>query len=846
MSPTAQDLMLGSLLLVSLCMGAAAMFEGQLDVHWELWKKMHKKNYENEVENVRRRAIWEENLMFVTMHNLEVSLGLHSYEVGMNHLGDLTRDEIRRFYAPLTAPTNLQRAPSTFLNGSRAALPDSVDWRQQGYVTRVKTQGECGSCWAFSAAGALEGQLAKTTGKLVDLSPQNLVDCSGEYGNYGCNGGMPFQAFQYIIANHGIDSEASYPYEGRDGQCRYNPKYRASTCSSFRNLRSGDENDLKQAVATVGPISVAIDAMLDSFRFYKGGVYDDPSCNQEVNHAVLLVGYGTEGGKDYWLVKNSWGTEWGENGYVRMVRNKGDQCGIASYGCYPIIYKETVLVACIPFGLLRAKTRTRTNPPLPLNFLPREAGPANLHRLEGSARSETPVSAAVNVAHTADGSIRRDDVTRRWELQGFIREVEECYTLCLHLDRNAFMSEEEGPSSVPETDAHPSSVPEADVHLPFVPPISTTEAVSYLILSRDLFFIEKAPARKSDAQFLRLLERRRMSPTAQDLMLGSLLLVSLCMGAAAMFEGQLDVHWELWKKMHKKNYENEVENVRRRAIWEENLMFVTMHNLEVSLGLHSYEVGMNHLADLTRDEIRRFYAPLTAPTNLERAPSTFLNGSRAALPDSVDWRQQGYVTRVKDQGLCGSCWAFSAVGALEGQLAKTTGNLVDLGPQNLVDCSGEYGNYGCNGGMPYRAFQYIIANHGIDSEASYPYEGRDGQCRYNPEYRASTCSSFRNLRSGDENDLKQAVATVGPISVAIDAMLDSFRFYKGGVYDDPSCSQEINHAVLLVGYGTEGGKDYWLVKNSWGTEWGENGYVRMVRNKGDLCGIASYGCYPII
>ncbi|KAM9309802.1 cathepsin S-like [Pholidichthys leucotaenia] len=337
MNPTVQGLMLGTLLLVSLCMGAAAMFEGRLDVHWELWKKMYKKNYENEMENVRRRAIWEKNLMFVTMHNLEVSLGLHSYEVGMNHLGDLTRDEIRRFYAPLTPPTNLQKAPSTFFNGSRAALPESVDWRQQGYVTRVKNQGGCGSCWAFSAVGALEGQLAKATGNLVDLSPQNLVDCSGKYGNMGCSGGWPYKAFQYVIDNNGIDSETGYPYEGMDEECHYSSTYNASTCSQYNSLPSGDEDALKQAVATVGPISVCIDAFQQSFFLYKSGVYDDPSCSQEINHAVLLVGYGSEDGKDYWLVKNSWGTEFGEDGYVKMVRNKDDQCGIALYGYYPVI-----------------------------------------------------------------------------------------------------------------------------------------------------------------------------------------------------------------------------------------------------------------------------------------------------------------------------------------------------------------------------------------------------------------------------------------------------------------------------------------------------------------------------
>ncbi|KAA8591931.1 hypothetical protein FQN60_017305 [Etheostoma spectabile] len=227
-SPTDQRAMFASLLLVSLCVGAAAMIDSRLDDHWELWKKTHAKKYRNEyltlctltvrleVEEVRRRELWEKNLMLITLHNLEASMGLHTYDLGMNHMGDLTQEEILQSYATLSVPADMQRAPSAFVGTSGTDVPDTMDWRQKGCVTRVKMQGSCGSCWAFSAAGALEGQLAKTTGKLVDLSPQNLVDCSSKYGNHGCNGGFMHQAFQYVIDNQGIDSDASYPYTGQD------------------------------------------------------------------------------------------------------------------------------------------------------------------------------------------------------------------------------------------------------------------------------------------------------------------------------------------------------------------------------------------------------------------------------------------------------------------------------------------------------------------------------------------------------------------------------------------------------------------------------------------------------
>ncbi|XP_008322035.1 cathepsin S, ortholog2, tandem duplicate 1 [Cynoglossus semilaevis] len=337
MIPTVQCVMLVNLLLFCLCVSTAAVFDSRFDVHWELWKKTHGKTYENQAENMRRRELWEKNLALITMHNLEASMGIHTYELGMNHMGDLTEEEIQQSFGTLTPPADIKREPLSFLGTSGANAPDSIDWREKGCVTSVKMQGSCGSCWAFSSAGALEGQLAKITGKLIDLSPQNLVDCSSKYGNKGCNGGFMSQAFQYVIDNQGIDSEAGYPYRGQEQPCRYNPTYRAANCSQYKFLPEGDENTLKQALGTIGPISVAIDATRPRFTFYRSGVYDDPSCSKRVNHAVLAVGYGTLDGQDYWLVKNSWGTSFGDQGYIRMSRNKDNQCGISSYSCFPIM-----------------------------------------------------------------------------------------------------------------------------------------------------------------------------------------------------------------------------------------------------------------------------------------------------------------------------------------------------------------------------------------------------------------------------------------------------------------------------------------------------------------------------
>nr|AHW80377.1 cathepsin L protease [Cerebratulus lacteus] len=306
-----------------------------LDEEWTNFKATHVKTYEVEEELVRK-AIFHNNLRIIQKHNVEADLGQHTYWMGVNEYSDWTSTEFRNYMNGYKR-SNVTSG-STFMPASYIKVPASVDWRPKGYVTPVKNQGQCGSCWAFSATGSLEGQHFKKTGNLVSLSEQNLVDCSKSYGNMGCEGGLMDSAFKYIKANHGIDTEKCYPYKHVDERCHFKKSCIGATVTGYVDVKQMDENALLQASATIGPISVAIDAGHQSFQMYSHGVYNEPRCSQtQLDHGVLVVGYGTESGQDYWLVKNSWGATWGQNGYIMMSRNKNNQCGIATSASYPLV-----------------------------------------------------------------------------------------------------------------------------------------------------------------------------------------------------------------------------------------------------------------------------------------------------------------------------------------------------------------------------------------------------------------------------------------------------------------------------------------------------------------------------
>ncbi|XP_059159055.1 procathepsin L-like [Physella acuta] len=309
----------------------------QLDSQWAKFKATYKKNYKDPREEIMRRKIWETNLQRIEQHNAKYEKGEYSYYLGVNKYTDMNEQEFSETMNGYRRSNKNKHSNLLHVAGDVKDLPDEVDWRTEGYVTDVKDQGVCGSCWAFATTGAVEGQNFKKTGTLTSLSEQNLVDCSGKFGNNGCNGGLMPYAYEYIKENDGIDTEASYPYEGVESFCRFQPSNVGANVTGYIEVRYEDEDALQDAVANVGPVSVAIH-VTSKFQQYSGGVFYDTDCNPDlVDHAVLVVGYGTYQGDEYWLVKNSWGESWGIKGYIMMARNKNNHCGIATAASYPTV-----------------------------------------------------------------------------------------------------------------------------------------------------------------------------------------------------------------------------------------------------------------------------------------------------------------------------------------------------------------------------------------------------------------------------------------------------------------------------------------------------------------------------
>ncbi|XP_047740490.1 procathepsin L [Hyalella azteca] len=335
-----------------LAVASAWPFKQIFDQEFTNFKIEHNRAYSSPTEERFRYNLFMRSKLRVSLHNEKFARGEVPYKVGLTRFSDMTRQEASEMlglqHMPEHEAAYLERETRRVAASVRAVeddgLPDKVDWREKGAVTPVRDQGHCRASYAFSAAGALEGQMFLKTGVLPVLSTQQLVHCS-QY-RY-CKGGLPALSYEYVERNGGLATEEQYPYHGPGGQCQKNITSQAAVSHGYRAFKKNDEWALKEAVAKYGPVTVGISVVPPrygpDFYDYTGGVFYCPE-RGDINHSVLVVGYSTsEKGWDYWIVKNSWGEKWGENGYFKLkmdTENNENTCFIAAQSSIPIVWSN--------------------------------------------------------------------------------------------------------------------------------------------------------------------------------------------------------------------------------------------------------------------------------------------------------------------------------------------------------------------------------------------------------------------------------------------------------------------------------------------------------------------------
>ena len=323
-----------SMILITILAAASAFQDMYLHSQFNDFVFFHNKSYNSESEYHKRFDIFSNNYNFINdMNHRNLT-----FRLDINEYGDMHPEEFSTIMNGFNGLIDRTSSCNSFESKvATDSLPVSFDWRDKGGVTEVKNQGQCGSCWSFSSAGAMEGAWYIKTGNLVNISEQQLIDCSKTYGNLGCNGGLMDSAFEYAIDN-GMCLYDDAPYEMQTGKCSD-----VSSCNKQAffdycvDVTPNNQQHLKEAV-NYSPVSIAIEADTRVFQFYSDGIITSESCGTTLDHGVLIVGYGVENDVEYWTVKNSWGSSWGENGYVRIERSDSTDdagvCGIAMQPSY--------------------------------------------------------------------------------------------------------------------------------------------------------------------------------------------------------------------------------------------------------------------------------------------------------------------------------------------------------------------------------------------------------------------------------------------------------------------------------------------------------------------------------
>lgn len=308
----------------------------------------------------------------------------------------------------------------------------------------------------------------------------------------------------------------------------------------------------------------------------------------------------------------------------------------------------------------------------------------------------------------------------------------------------------------------------------------------------------------------------------------------------------IDNEFDKFINKHNKNYKNETHSRERKNIFRDNYRYILSKNRQNT----NFKMSVNHLTDFTQNEMKslrgRLYSGVTNNGGKHFDKKRY---NLKDIPNQWDWRLNGAVTPVKDQAVCGSCWAFGTTGTIEGVYFVKTGHLVKLSEQELIDCGWNEDNNGCDGGEDFRAYDYIMKRGGISTEDQYgDYLGADGKCHDKEVMKSVQLNGFYNVTPGDPEALETALFIEGPVTVAIDASHKSLSFYSSGIYYEPECGnkpENLDHQVLAVGFGTLNKQRYWLIKNSWSTYWGNDGYVLM-NQVNNNCGVLTSPTFPII
>nr|XP_034841271.1 uncharacterized protein LOC117997184 [Maniola hyperantus] len=866
--------------------------------HFEDFIDAHNKIYDSEEEKAMRYEIFLKNVEHINQLNAKNN---HT-EFGVNKFSDLTLQEF------LTIVTCL-KLPSEYLQNCKAAVPRTVnkykdlgiptqfDWRDKNVVTRVKNQGRCGSCWAISTIGNVESISAIKTGKLVELSQQQLVDCDKK--DYGCQGGRMDTALEYLISN-GSMSSASYSYEAKRKQCRYDS---AKVAVKVKDciVTKGTEEFIAEQLVAIGPLSIAIDAT--PLMQYKGGVINGDDCRlyQSPNHAVLLVGYGVDNNMPYWVVKNSWGVNIGEKGYFRMQRG----CSfsrplpqIISIESQPSLSGQMISIEsqratrstalCVIWGFSACGSPykrllvdddddiskvgiTRFSDLTLQEFLTKQTcvkAPSHYH---GGCRPVTEDLDYFDWATRIDFDMVPTDID--WRDKNVVTRVKDqgqcgsCWAFStvgnvesIHAIKTNQLTELAEQQLVDCDTAEQGcngGWPNSALQYFMSKGAMTSESYPYTAAGGTCKYDASAVTVRvadcvtvtggEDAIAEQLVKIGPLSITVDATSLqnyrGGLISGEPCQSGsidhAVLLVGygtDSSSGQQFWL----------VKNSWAES-WGEQGYF------RMQKGVNC--LGITQFSDLTLQEFltkqtcvkasSNYYGdcrPVTEDLDYYDGP-TRINLDIVRLPTDIDWRDKNVVTSVKNQGGCGSCWAFSTVGNVESMNAIKTGQLTDLSEQQLVDCDTQ--NNGCKSGIPAVALQYFMSKGAMTSE-SYPYTVADGTCKYDANsvaVRVADCVSV----TGGEDAIAEQLAQMGPLSIAIDSA--SIHHYNGAIIHGQSCqSGPINHAVLLVGYGTDSasGLKYWIVKNSWGEIWGENGYFRMEKGVNCLSMTSQPPVYAVI